>query len=101
MIIKGIITVLNRQHPCAEQEPEYRGYRLANAGNKVEQQQHDGARQIPCQLLPLTLHNPRNIFHDAKDADVRRVAPVRRASSCSASRPLNGAAIQLAIVEKK
>ncbi len=72
MIIKGIITVLNRQHPCAEQEPEYRGYRLPNAGNKVEQQQHDGARQIPGQLLPLTLHNPRNIFHDAKDADVRR-----------------------------
>ncbi len=29
------------------------------------------------------------------------VAPVKRASSCSASRPLNGAAIQLAMVEKK
>ena len=29
------------------------------------------------------------------------VAPVKRASSCSASRPLNGAAIQLAIVENR
>ncbi|CSP86831.1 Uncharacterised protein [Shigella sonnei] len=29
------------------------------------------------------------------------VAPVNRASSCSANKPLNGAAIQLAIVEKK
>ena len=44
---------MNRQHPCAEQEPEYWGYRLANAGNSraatARWRAGDG------QLLPLTL----------------------------------------------
>ncbi|MNV95312.1 hypothetical protein D3C71_1901920 [compost metagenome] len=72
MVIERVVAILDGQHPGAEQEPQHRRHRLADARDEIEYQQHQRARQVVGQLAPFARHNARQIFHNAKNAGIRQ-----------------------------